>query len=127
MNYKRYLVEFDSGADLHGMDVTKAAIKACKGAVSHCCMSGMVDIFDLSSPLQTVKLDVKLAAPYPDKVDVERVRQALPPYNNVNIEVVQGGMAVKGLHVEAFGEGDNIVIVNAAITVYVDMDAVKIK
>ena len=39
--------------------------------------------------------------------------------DEVDVEVVQGGMMLNGLHVDAFGEGDQIVIVNAGITVYV--------
>ena len=40
--WKRYLIEFGTGADLHGMDVMEAATRAVKNAVSHCCMSGTV-------------------------------------------------------------------------------------
>jgi len=34
MAYKRYVVEFGMGADLHGGDLTKAAQKAVKDALS---------------------------------------------------------------------------------------------
>lgn len=125
MNYKRYLVEFDCGADIHGMDVTKAAVRACKGAISHCCMTGINDILNLTDAFNAIKLEIKIAAPYPEKIDINKVKEVLPPYENINIEVVKGGLDVKGLHIESLGEGDNIVIVNAAITVYVDMDMVQ--
>ena len=39
--------------------------------------------------------------------------------NNVEVEVVQGGMLLNGLHVDEFGKGDQIVIVNAGLTVWV--------
>ena len=127
MAYKRYLIEFDTGVDLHGGNVTKAAQKALKGAISHCCMAGMVDLLNVPEPMKNIRLDVKIGAPFPEKVDVSKVNEVLPPYQNVNIEVVQGGMTAKGLHVESMGEGDTIVMVNAAITVSVDTDFVTLK
>ena len=120
MAYRRYLVEFDTGADLHGMNVTKAAQKAVKGAISHCCMCGMEELLKIEKPFRDIRLDVQIGAPYPEKIDVSKVKEVLPPYQNVNIEVVQGGLTAKGLHVETLGEGDTIVIVNAVITVSVD-------
>ena len=36
----------------------------------------------------------------------------------LEVEVVQGGMLLNGLHVDAFGKGDQIMIVNAGLTVY---------
>ena len=39
---KRYIVEFGMGADLHGGDVTKAAVKAVKDATSRSCLCGMI-------------------------------------------------------------------------------------
>ena len=35
---KRFLVEFGTGVDLHGGNVTKAAQKALRDAISHCCL-----------------------------------------------------------------------------------------
>ena len=37
---------------------------------------------------------------------------------NVDVEVVKGGMLLPGLHVDEFGKGDQIMIVNAGLTVY---------
>ena len=127
MAYKRYLVEFDTGVDLHGMNVTKAAQKAIKGAISHCCMCGMEDLLKIEKPMRDIRLDVRIGAPYPEKVDVSKVKETLPPYQNVNIEVVEGGMTAKGLHVASMGEGDTIVMVNAAITVWVNTDYVTLQ
>lgn len=126
MAFKRYLVEFDTGADLHGMDVTKAAQKAVKGAISHCCMCGMEDLLNLKSPAQAIKVEVKIGSPFPEKVDVEAVKKALPAYSSIGIEVVPGGMTVQGLHVPALGDGDSIVLVNAAVTVFVDAEQIQI-
>lgn len=126
MAFRRYLVEFDTGADLHGMNVTKAAQKAVKGAISHCCMCGMEELLGLNEPAQAIRLEVRLASPFPERVDVDAVRAVLPPYSDIRVETVTGGMTVRGLRVPAFGEGDNIVLVNAAVTVFIDTDLVRL-
>jgi uncharacterized protein (TIGR02058 family) len=126
MAYKRYLIEFDTGVDLHGMNVTKAAQKAVKGAISHCCMCGIPDLLNIKDPFNALKIEVKLGAPFPEKVDIEEVKKALPPYKDLSIDVVQGGMTAKGLHVDAFGDGDTIVMVNAALTVSVNTELVSL-
>ena len=46
--WKRYLVEFGTGVDLHGMDVMEAARRAVRDAVSQCCMCGLVDLLGIS-------------------------------------------------------------------------------
>ena len=120
---KRYLVEFGTGADLHGGDVTKAAQKALKDAISHCCMCGLAELFgdDKGTP-PAVTLKVKLAAPWPDRIDVSKALTVLPGGgSNAEVEVVTGGLHVTGLHVDALGEGDQIVLVNAAITVCIEV------
>ena len=37
----RYIIEFGMGTDFHGQDVTKAACKAVKDAVSRSCLCGL--------------------------------------------------------------------------------------
>jgi uncharacterized protein (TIGR02058 family) len=44
MGTKRFIVEIGSGADLHGEDVTKAACRAVKDAISRSCLCGLVEI-----------------------------------------------------------------------------------
>ena len=127
MAYRRYLVEFDTGVDLHGMNVTKAAQKAVKGAISHCCMCGMEDLLKIDNMMRDIRLDIRIGAPYPENVDVSKVKETLPPYQNVNIEVVLVGLTAKGLHVEPMGEGDTIVMVNAAITVSVNVNHITLQ
>lgn len=116
--YTRYLIEFGTGADLHGMDVMEAAARAVRDAVSHCCMCGLVDTLHLASLHTDMKIKLKVAAPWPEKVDGEALKKLMIA-DDVEVEVVQGGMLLNGLHVDEFGEGDQIVIVNAGITVYV--------
>ena len=64
-----------------------------------------------------MKVAMKVAAPFPDKVDGEALKKLLIT-DNVELEIVEGGMLMPGLHVDAFGEGDQIVIVNVGLTVY---------
>ena len=116
--WKRYLVEFGTGVDLHGMDVMEAATRAVKDAVSHCCMCGLVDTLHIGSLRTDMSIRLKIAAPFPEKIDPEELKKLLIA-DEVDVEVVQGGMLLNGLHVDEFGEGDQIVIVNAGITVYV--------
>lgn len=121
--YKRYIVEFGTGADLHGMDMTKAAKKAVKDAISHGCLCGLTEVlgFKGGDLPKRMKIQLKIAAPDPSKVDVDAVA-ATVPFGEVEAEVVQGGMGVRGLEVPSLGDGDTIVLVNAALTVLIDVD-----
>ncbi len=114
---KRYIVEFGTGVDLHGMDQDKAAQLALKDAISHCCMTGIAEV--LEKGFDDISLGVVIAAPDPDKIDVEKIREHLKWYKHIDIELQKGGMQIKGLHVDELGAGDMITMVNAGITVYV--------
>ncbi len=122
-NFKRYLVEFDTGVDLHGMNYTKAAKKAVKNAISHCCLCGIQDLLGLEEPAAAIKVSVKLGCPAPDRIDTDEVLAQIP-FGSVDIEVVSGGLTGKGLHVPSMGDGDSIVMVNALLTVWVDTDRI---
>lgn len=115
---KRYVVEIGVGSDLHGGDITKAAIKAVKDATSRSCLCGIEDILG-KSPLN-MHVHVKIGCKDPDKIDKEAVLRAVP-VGKSEIEVVQGGLDVCGLEVPAFGQGNTIQIVVAALTVYVEV------
>lgn len=115
--WKRYLVEFGTGADLHGMNVTEAASRAVKDAVSHCCMCGLVEALGLTDLKNDMRVSMKIAAPDPAHVDHEALKKLMIT-ENVDVEIVEGGMLLPGLHVDEFGKGDQIMIVNAGLTVY---------
>lgn len=116
--WKRYLVEFGTGADLHGMDTMEAATRAVNDAVSHCCMCGLMEALGIKDLKTGMRVSMKVAAPDPDQVDAEALKKLLIA-EDVDVEVVPGGMLLNGLHVDAFGKGDQIVIVNVGLTVYV--------
>ena len=114
---RRFIIEFGSGVDLHGMDSTKAAVKAVKDAVSHCCLCGLSEVLDKD---EKVHLGVVIGVPGHEEVDADAVRAALPvPEMCSGIDIREGGLRAKGLHVEALGKGDCLIIANAVITVYV--------
>lgn len=120
MALKRFVVELGMGADLHGGNVTKAAQKAIKDAISRSCLCGLMDIVGLTDPNQ-MQIDVKVGCPYPDKLDSEAVLKAVP-FGSTRLEVVPGGLAVRGLALPELGEGDTIVVVVAALTVNVELE-----
>ena len=116
--WKRYLVEFGTGADLHGMDVMEAATRAVRDAVSHCCMCGLVETLGLKDLKKEMRISMKIAAPDPDGVDPEPLKELLIA-DDVDVEVVKGGMLLNGIHVDEFGRGDQIMVVNVGLTVFV--------
>ena len=119
MALKRFVVELGMGSDLHGGDVTKAAQKAIRDAVSRSCLCGLMEIVGLTDPNQ-MHVDVKLGRPYPDKLDREAVLKAVP-FGATKLEVATGGLAVRGLSLPELGAGDTIVTVVAALTVCVEV------
>lgn len=115
---KRYVIEIGMGADLHGGDITKAAVKAVKDAVSRCCLCGIEDI--LEKDVLKMHVHVKIGCTDPERIDKAAVLKAVP-VGNRDIEVVKGGLNAHGLLVPVFGAGETIEIVLAVLTVYVDM------
>jgi len=116
---KRYIVEFGTGADLHGGNVTKASQKAIKDAISHGCLCGLSEILGFADP-NAMHIEAKIACPFPEMVDQEQVLEAIP-FGSVNMEIVQGGLSVRGLGLPVLGEGDSIMIAVAALTVYIEV------
>lgn len=120
MAKKRFIVELGFGADLHGGNVTKAAQRAVKDAISRNCLCGLVDILEIKDPGQ-MHVAVKIGCPKPEEIVEQEILQMIP-FGTRELEVVSGGLSVKGLELPALGEGDNICIAVAAVTVSVDID-----
>lgn len=116
MGRRRYLIEIGTGVDMHGGDVTKAAQKAVKDAMSHCCMAGLQEIHGAGP--QRVALRVQLSCPRPEELELDRVREPVSFYDDVELVPVSGGAAERGLHVAEMGQGDTLVVAIAIITVY---------
>ncbi|KAI3764918.1 hypothetical protein L2E82_14935 [Cichorium intybus] len=114
-------VEMGVGYDQHGQDVTKAAMKACRDAIS----SNSIPAFRRGSipgvSFDRMKLQIKLGVPPPlqSTLDIEKVKSVFPYGKIENVEVVDGGLICSsGVHVEEMGDkDDNCYIVNAAVYV----------
>ncbi|MBC7240297.1 MAG: Lin0512 family protein, partial [Chloroflexi bacterium] len=76
MIYKRFAIELGMGVDLHGEDYTKASVKAVKDAVSRVCLSGLVEVLNLS--LDDIRVEVILGIPKGGEIKEEEVRKAIP-------------------------------------------------
>ena len=121
---KTLFVELGVGSDQHGQDGTKAAVRACKDAISFNSLPAIADL--IPGGYGGMKLHVLVAAPidaYP--VDVDEVKKVFP-YGSVDVELVRGGMvASSGIAIEAMGDGfdadgranDDFIVVNAAVSV----------
>ena len=71
MAKRRFLIENGTGVDMHGGDMTKAAQKAVKDALSHCCMAGVREIHNAGP--KDIALRIKICCPRPEELDLNRV------------------------------------------------------
>jgi uncharacterized protein (TIGR02058 family) len=119
MTRQRFIVELGTGVDLHGEDVTEAACRAVKDAISRNCLCGLLEIVGLENPDQ-MEVEVLVASPKPEEVDLEKVKGMLP-FGQVSVNAVSGGMTAQGLCVPQIApDCDQIMVANAAVTVYVN-------
>lgn len=110
-------VELGMGADLHGQDVTKAAVRAVRNAIERNSMPGMRAL--VNGDTGKMRVHVRLAVPADaESLDQEAVR-AVFPYGEVTIEVMAGGMlAPSGIFLaDKNDRNEMIYIVNAAVEV----------
>ncbi|MBH5318890.1 Lin0512 family protein [Paenibacillus sp. GSMTC-2017] len=88
---KLLFVEIGMGIDLHGQNVTKAAVRAVQNAIHHNSMPGIRSVLP-DGDLNNMKVNVRLAVPADkEALDLGIVRKELP-YGKVSFEVVDGGM-----------------------------------
>jgi len=115
---KLFFIEIGMGADLHGQNVTKAAIRAVQNAIHHNSMPGLRSVLP-GGTLDNMKVRVRLAVPCDrDKLDIAAI-EAVLPYGQVTVEVVDGGMLTTSGVVlpDKDDKNDLIYIVNAAVEV----------
>ncbi|KAK7319790.1 hypothetical protein RJT34_04515 [Clitoria ternatea] len=118
---KLLFVEMGVGYDQHGQDVTSAAMRACRDAIS----SNSIPAFRRGSipgvSFDQMKLQIKLGVPHSlqESLDIEKVKSVFPYGKILNVEVVDGGLICSsGVHVEEMGDkNDDCYIVNAAVYV----------
>ncbi|CAH9130441.1 unnamed protein product [Cuscuta epithymum] len=118
---KLLFVEMGVGYDQHGQDITSAAMRACRDAIS----SNSIPAFRRGSvpgvTFDEMKLEIKLGVPrsLQQLLDIDKVKSVFPYGKIMNIEVVDGGLICSsGVHVEEMGDkNDDCYIVNAAVYV----------
>lgn len=109
---KRIITELGAGADLHGGDYTKAAVRAVEDAMRHSSLS----LFrGLKLDPKTMRVEILIGAQAPEKVDAATVAAVLP-YGSREVTVVNGGVDADGMG----GPGDTVVV-SAAVTAFVDI------
>ena len=113
MAFKRLLIEFGQGVDMHGGDQNNAVLKAVKDAVHHCCMAGLFEVFDIKNLKAEAKIHADIYVPHPEQADAA-VRDW-----TVDAEVHQGGANPRGIALFEKPETE-ITIAIVVLTVYVD-------
>jgi|TARA_B110000971_G_scaffold221038_1_gene266574 uncharacterized protein (TIGR02058 family) len=117
---KVLFVEVGMGADQHGQDATKAAVRACRNAIEFNSIPSIKDI--VPGGYDAMKLHIQLGVPHSflDSVDLEKVK-AVFPYGNIvePVDIGPGGLLAKsGIAIAEMGDtNDDFVIVVASITV----------
>lgn len=115
---KIMFIEIGTGIDLHGQDVTKAAVRAVQNAIHHNSMPGLRSVLPGNS-LHNMRVNVRLAVPIDaESLDLDVVRKELP-YGKVTFEVTHGGMLTSsGVVLQEKGDrNDLIYVVIAAVEV----------
>jgi uncharacterized protein (TIGR02058 family) len=112
MTWKRMVLEIGMGTDIRGADYTKAAVRALKDALWH---NSLSVANALGQPTDSMRVEVTIGVPQPDKVDTAAVLAVLP-HGTGTVTVVEGGLEI------ANDAGtDSTVIANAAAVVRLDL------
>jgi uncharacterized protein (TIGR02058 family) len=121
MAEKRFIVELGTGVDLHGQDATKATRRAVKDAISRSCLCGLAEIVELRD-LNDMRVDVLVAVPGPEQVQADAVLAAIP-FGRKELRVVDGGLRAPGFYPSYLDdESPDIIVANAAVTVWVNQE-----
>lgn len=115
---KIMFIEIGMGIDLHGQNVTKAAVRAVQNAIHHNSMPGLRSVLP-GNDLKNMKVNVKLAIPADkESLDLNVVKSEIP-YGQVSVEVIDGGMLTSSGVVLADKEDKNdlVYVVIASVEV----------
>lgn len=111
-------IETGVGVDVHGQDVTTAAVRAVIDAIHKNSMPGITEFLP-DHDLNNMKVNIRLAVPLDkDFLDTGKVKAEIP-YGTVTVDVVDGGMAAPSGIVlkEKNDKNDLMYIVNASVEV----------
>jgi uncharacterized protein (TIGR02058 family) len=112
MTWKRMVLEIGMGTDIRGADYTKAAVRALKDALWH---NSLSVANALGQPTDSMRVEVTIGVPKPDKVDKEAVLAVLQ-HGTGTVTVVEGGLEIRN-----DAGTDSTVIANAAAVVRLDL------
>jgi len=112
MTWKRMVLEIGMGTDIRGADHTKAAVRALKDALWH---NSLSVANALGQPTDSMKVEVTIGVPQPDKVDKEQVLAVLP-HGTGTVNVVEGGLEIPN-----DAGTDSTLIAHAAAVVRLDL------
>lgn len=117
---KVVFVELGMGVDLHGQDLTVAAVRACRNAIERNSLPGLSDLLP-DGDRRHMRVRVTLGVPEvagAAPMTVEQVKQVFP-YGQVSVQVVGGGLVARsGVVLPDKGDRtDEIVMVCAAVEV----------
>lgn len=118
---KKFIVEFGLGTDLHGQNVTKAACKAVKDAVSRSCLCGLQEILGIADAdfPRRVYIQCTVGVSRPEEVDLEAVASMLP-VGTAEVKAVPGGLVADGVCIRNFGDKEKSVeAAVAAVEVFI--------
>ena len=116
MTDQRIIIEMGMGNDLHGMDYTKAALRAIEDAFRH---SSLPLFSSLGMDHTEMRVQVTVAVQQPDKLDLAILTAKLPR-GRVTVTAVKGG-----LNVENPENNDTIVIATAAVEAFLPNQSAK--
>jgi uncharacterized protein (TIGR02058 family) len=92
--FKFNLRRYSMGADQHGQDATKAAVRACRNAIEFNSIPSIKAL--VPGGYDAMKLHIQIGAPAGAELDLDKVR-AVFPYGNIvdPIDVCVGGLVAK--------------------------------
>ena len=94
-------------------------LKATKGAIHHCCIAGISEIFEITDRKTQAYIKADIYAPHPEEVDASVVTDYLNMWN-IEAEVHQGGANPRGIALNGKSETE-ITIAIVVLTVYVEV------
>ena len=119
MAFKRMIIEFGQGVDMHGGDQNNAVLKATKDAIHHCCMAGISEVFEITDRKEQARIHADIYVPHPEQADPAVVTDYLEKWT-VDAQVHQGGANPRGIALDGDPETE-ITIAIVVLTVYVDV------
>ncbi len=112
MTWKRVVLEIGMGTDIRGAEPTKAAVRALRDALWH---NSLSIANALGQPTDSMRVEVTIGIPHPEKVDKAAVLAVLP-HGTGTVNVVEGGLEIPN-----DAGTDSTLIAHAAAVVRLDL------